>query len=206
MVKVSEKTWNDLSDYRESLEHYGVKGQRWGVRKERKTSGRRRKKRTFSEKVKERRKKRAARRVARAKARAEKQQQEAQKKAAKQQAEKEKKRQSILNNPTSLYKHRREFTADEIQAAMKQFEWEKKLSEYSKNDLKNGAEFINTMFNYVSNTINLYNAAARIVNSVHDDSKLPIIKTTAELTAKKDNKDKDKKDKKDDKDKDKKDK
>lgn len=186
MVKISEKTWNDLSDYRESLEHYGRKGQRWGEHifgKER--TGSKRKKRTFSEKVKARRKKRAAKRVARAKARAEKQQQEAQKKAAKQQVAKEKKRQAILNNPTSLYKHRREFTADEIQAAMKQFDLEKKLSEYSKNDLKNGAEFINTMFSYVNNSINLYNAAARIANSVSEDSKLPIIKSTGELTGKK---------------------
>lgn len=182
MVKVSEQTWNDLADYRESLEHYGRKGQKWGQHifgKER--SGTRRQKRTFSEKVKARRQKRAKDRVARAKARAEKQQQEAQKKAAKQQAVKEKKRQSILNNPTQLYKHRREFTADEIQAAMKQFEWEKKLSEYSKNDLKNGAEFINTMFSYANNGINLYNTAARIANSISEDSKLPIIKTTSQI-------------------------
>lgn len=187
MVRISEKTWNDLSDYRESLEHHGVKGQRWGVRKERKTSGIKRKKRTFSEKVKARRQKRAKDRVARAKARAEKEQQEAQKKAAKQAAAKEKKRKAILNNPTKLYKHRREFTADEIQAAMKQFEWEKKLADYSKNDLNNGAEYINTMFKYANNTINLYNTAARIVNSL--DSRgtvlggkgLPIIKSTKEL-------------------------
>lgn len=193
MVKIPEQTWNDLSDYRESLEHHGVKGMKWGVRKKRETSGTKRKKRTFSEKVKALRKKRAAKRVARAKARAEKKQQEAQKKAAKEQAKKEKKRQSILNNPTSLYKHRREFTADEIQAAMKQFEWEKKLSEYSKSDLKNGAEFINTMFEYANNSINLYNTAARIANSVSEDSNLPIIKSTGELTGKKKDKDKKKK-------------
>lgn len=182
MVKISESNWDALSDYRDSLEHYGRKGQKWGEHifgKER--TGTKRKKRTFSEKVKARRAQRAKNRVARAKARAEKQQQEAQKKAAKQQAKKEKKRQSILNNPTSLYKHRREFTADEIQAAMKQFEWEKKLSEYSKNDLKNGADYINTMFNYVNNATNLYNSAARIVNSVAPDRNLPIIKTTKEL-------------------------
>lgn len=185
MVKFSEKTWNDLSDYRESLEHHGVKGMRWGVRKERKSPGTKRKKRTFSEKVKVRRQKRAKDRVARAKARAEKEQQEAQKKAAKQAAVKEKKRKAILNNPTQLYKHRREFTADEIQAAMKQFEWEKKLSDYSKNDLKNGSEYINTMFSYVNNSINLYNAAARIANSVSEDVNLPIIKSTKELEERK---------------------
>lgn len=182
MVKISESNWDALSDYRDSLEHYGRKGQKWGEHifgKER--TGPKRKKRTFSEKAKARRAQRAKNRVARAKARAEKQQQEAQKKAAKQQAKKEKRRQSILNNPTSLYKHRREFTADEIQAAMKQFEWEKKLSEYSKNDLKNGADYINTMFNYVNNATNLYNSAARIVNSVAPDRNLPIIKTTKEL-------------------------
>lgn len=182
MVRISESNWNALSDYKDSLEHYGRKGQKWGEHifgKER--TGSKRKNRTFSEKVKARRAKRAKDRVARAKVRAEKQQQEAQKRAAKQQAKKEKKRQSILNNPTSLYKHRREFTADEIQAAMKQFEWEKKLSEYSKNDLKNGADYINTMFNYVNNATNLYNAAARIANSVAPDTNLPIIKTTKEL-------------------------
>lgn len=181
MVRISERSWNDLSEYREFLEHYGIPGMKWGVRKERKTSGRRRTKRTFSEKVKARRQQRAKDRVARAKARAEKQQQEAQKKAAKEQVKKEKKRQSIMNNPTQLYKHRREFTADEIQNAMKQFEWEKKLSEYSKNDLKNGAEFINTMFTYSNNAINLYNTAARIANSLDSESKLPVIKTTQQI-------------------------
>lgn len=182
MVRISERSWNDLSDYRESLEHYGVKGQRWGVRKERKTSGTKRKKRIFSEKVKARRQKRAKDRVERAKARAEKEQQEAQKKSAKQAAAKEKKRKAILNNPTKLYKHRREFTADEIQAAMRQFEWEKKLADFSKSDLNNGAEFIKTMVNYTANGIKLYNNAAKIANAFNSDlkSKLPIIDAPSE--------------------------
>lgn len=184
MVKVSEQTWNDLSDYRESLEHHGVKGMKWGIRKERETTGRHRaenKTRTFSEKVSQRRAKRARDRVLRAKAKSEKQQREAEKKAAKQKMQKEKKRNDILNDPTRLYKHRREFTADEIQTAMKQFEWEQKLSNLSAQRLKNGADFINTMFSYGNNAINLYNTAARVVNSVDEDSTLPIIKTSKDI-------------------------
>lgn len=188
MKVISEKEWNDLAEYRDSLEHYGVKGMKWGVQKERKSSGTKRKKRTFSEKTKARRAQRAKDRVARAKARAEKQEAEAKKKAEKAAAKAEKRRKQILSNPTSLYKHRKEFTAEEIQAAMKQFEWEKKLGDYSAQRLKNGADFVNTIFTYSNNAINLYNNAARLVNSLDDNSNLPVIKTTKEILEDKKNK------------------
>lgn len=184
-MTINERTWNDLSDYRDALEHYGVKGMKWGVRKQRKTSGTKRKKRTFSEKAQARRAQRAKNKVARAKARSEKKVAEAKAKSEKASAKKEKQRKAILSNPTKLYKHRREFTPQEIQDAMKQFEWERRLSEYSKADLKNGADYINTMFQYVNNATNLYNAAARIANSV-SDSNLPIIQTTKDADKKKD--------------------
>lgn len=173
---MAETRWNDLGEYREALEHYGVPGMKWGVRKQRVSTGRR-KKRTFSEKVKARRAQRAKNRVDRAKARAEKQEAQEKKKAEKQAAEKEKKRKQILNNPTSLYKHRKEFSYEEIQEAMKQFEWEKKLSSYSRDQLNNGAEFIGTLFKGVNNAINLYNAAARVANSVGEEETLPFIKS-----------------------------
>lgn len=173
-MKVSEQYWDDLTDYRDSLEHYGVKGMKWGVRKKYETAGGR-KKRTFSEAVKDRRVQRAKNRVARAKARAEKQALTQKQKAEKAAALKAKKRQDILNNPTQLYKHRREYSAEEIQAAMRQFEWEKKLSEYSKAQLNNGAEFIKTMVAYTSNAIALYNNAARVANSFSSDLNIPVI-------------------------------
>lgn len=186
-MTITESRWNDLDDYRDFLEHYGIKGMKWGVRKERKTSGTKRKKRTFSDKQQARRSQRAKNRVARAKARSEKQAEEAKRKAEKAAAKKEKRRQAILNNPTQLYKHRREFSQQEIQQAMQQFDWERRLNSYSRDQLNNGAEFINTMFKYVNNATNLYNAAARISNSL-GDTNLPIIKTTKDLEDKNKNK------------------
>lgn len=173
-MKIPEQDWDDLREYKESLEHYGVPGMKWGVRKDRKTS---RLRRGYSDDERVRRDKRAKAKVSRAKARAEKKQVKAREKAEKDAVKKEKKRQAILNNPTLLYKHRKEFSQAEIQAALKQFEWEKKLSDYSKERLKNGADYIDTMVKYSANAINLYNNAAKIMNAVNRDNemKLPIV-------------------------------
>lgn len=174
----------------EYLEHYGVKGMRWGVRKQKERSSgsgtSSRKKKTLNKK-KSLSEKRKAKREAKAAAKVEK----AKRKAEQEAVRKEKKRQTNLKDPTKLYKHRNEYTQQEIQDALKQFEWEKKLSDYSKQRLSNGADYINTIFKYSNNAINLYNTAARIANSVNEDSQLPIIKTTKEvLDTKKEKKEK----------------
>lgn len=163
---VQEATWNDLKEYRSHLEHYGVKGMRWGHRKEKTTSGSNKKKKTISKKLRSKRETRAKKRLEKAKLR-----------AKKEAAKKEAQRKKILSNPTSLYRHRKEFSYDEIQNAMRQFEWEQKLQNYSKNRLNNGADYIKTLTNYTINGINLYNQAVRIANAVQGDDKLPYIKT-----------------------------
>lgn len=192
---LTETTWNDLSNYRESLEHYGVKGMRWGHRKERQSSGKKRKKRTFSEKQKQRRAQRAKNKIAKAKARSEKKEAEAKKKAEAAAAKKEQRRKKILSNPTQLYKHRKEFSYDEIKKAMETFEWEKRLSGYSRDQINNGVEYINTIFKATNNCINVYNSAARIVNSLgkekpSDKDIMPFIQP---MSSNKQDKDKDKK-------------
>lgn len=156
---VDKQDWDDLSNYRNSLEHYGVLGMKWGVRKDRTSTG-------SSKKASSETKKGSSEKIKKEKVRVAKKEAAAKKKAEKEAAKAEERRKKILSNPTSLYKHRKEFTYDEIKKAMETFEWEKKLSEYSKADLKRGADTIQTMVSYANNAVNLYNVAARIANSV----------------------------------------
>lgn len=212
---VSESTWDGLKDYRDYLEHYGRKGMKWyqhlfgdyqSGAKYAKQGTEKRKKRTFSEGVKAKRAARARKKIARAKARAEKKAANeakkiekkeiaAAKKAEKKAAQEKERKDKILSNPKTLYKHRKEFTYEEINAAIRTFDWERKLKSYSDQDLKNGAEYIGTLYKGADNAVKLYNVAARVVNSLSEfngqGAPLPFIKEQKE---KKDEKKKNKKD------------
>lgn len=218
----SEEQWNDLFDYRESLEHHGVKGQKHGERRgppyplsaNQKKYGKAgakmddEKKKLASEKAQERRearaekhavkaKTRSERRAAAAKARSEHNEEQAKKRAERKAARAEQRRRDILNSPRKLYKHRREFTKAEIDEAMKQFKWEEELSNYSTRKIENGSNFVKHLMNYTTNAIGLYNNAARIINSVTKDPdiNLPTIRPASDFYRKKDGKKDDKKDK-----------
>lgn len=135
---------NKIEHAVDSLEHYGVQGMKWGVRKQRSTSGQ-------SQKISKRQAKKLLR----------------QKKAAKAQKEREAKRKAkILKNPTKLYRHRNEFSEAEIKKAMDRFNWERNLRSLSKSDLDYGRDIANNILQTSSSLIGIYNNIARTYNSL----------------------------------------
>lgn len=159
----------------DSLEHYGIKGMRWGVRRTAEELGHVVNK--AKKKVKSVQKKTAAKK--------------------KKMAQKKRKaeREAILRDPKKLYKHRNEFSEAEIKAALSRFAWEKQLKDYAKADVDRGVGYLKTMFSATTTGINVYNDMARIFNSLTDEKPMPYIMKVGE-TKKKDedeNKDKDKK-------------
>lgn len=196
MLIVEKQDWDDLEEYRKSLEHSGVKNMSWREHKfgkwqkhakyahgmddpnkddskTTKSAANKAKARKEAAAVKEKKKQAAA------KEKAKKQEAAAKEKAEKEAAKVEERRKKILASPTKLYKHRKEFTYDEIKKAMDTFKWEKELNGYSKDELQRGADFLKTLNTTMSNAINVYNTAARVVNSIKeyngDDNLIPFI-------------------------------
>lgn len=99
-------------------------------------------------------------------------------------------REKILRNPKLLYKHRSQFTDQEIKDALKHFDVEKQLRNVSKNEMRRGKEIADIILDYADTSIRAYNTGARVLNSIFikdSDSKLPYIENV------KGNKDKKKK-------------
>lgn len=150
----------------EDIEHYGRKGMKWYQSiygsKDKKSSGSSgSRKLTPSPKAKAR----MVELSKKQKAKETKKQEEEKRSAERKARAAAKRREEILRNPSKLYRHRREFTQDEINAAIRTFEWEKKLSDLSAARRRAGEEQIKSMVNYSINAINLYNQAARVANS-----------------------------------------
>ncbi len=188
--------------YAEYLEHHGIKGQRWGIRRTPEQLGHRRKKDTtiygsesgkkekssFSKFLDKRREESAKREQARkeadrkkvlaeraAKARkAKAAKQEERKKAEEKAKEEAKRREKIMKDPTLLLKYRDEFSTEEINKAVQRFNLERSLQELSLSKLSRGESYLRTAVKYANAGIDAYNIAARVANTF-GNTDLPII-------------------------------
>ena len=96
-----------------------------------------------------------------------------------QQSKEDKKKQKILNDPRKLYKHRREFSADEIKKALDTFEMDRKLRDYADKKTEAGMKKVQNIVKVTKDSIDGYNQFARIFNTVGKsfgvDTKLPYV-------------------------------
>lgn len=167
--------------FEDELEHHGVKGQRWGVIRSPEQLG---------HKPKAKRKKSASGQsksiAVSAKKKRSSKSVKVSRKEQKQKEKEVKAKEKSMRSPTTMYRNRNkvDFTKEELDEAMKRFERDKKLSDYSRDEISRGQKYWDTAIKYGDNAIKTYNMFAKVYNSFYDGD-LPIIKDTG-------NKDKDK--------------
>ena len=88
-------------------------------------------------------------------------------------------RDRILSDPGLLYKHRKEFTKEEIDNAMKTFEWENRLLNQSSQRLQAAQNKVNSVVNIAGNSVKAYNIVAQYYNAFKPEgaSEMPILKS-----------------------------
>lgn len=156
----------------DELEHHGVKGQRWGVIRTPEQLGhkpkakRKRSASSQSKSIAKSSKKKSSNKIV-----------TISKKDKRRLEEEKKAKEKSLASPTAMYKNRNkiDFTKEELDEAMKRFERDKKLSEYSRDEISRGQKYWDTAINYGNNAIKTYNMFAKVYNSFYDGD-LPIIK------------------------------
>lgn len=84
---------------------------------------------------------------------------------------KEKLKKDILSHPKKLYEHRDEFTKDEIEELIKQINWDRRISEVSKeehtrnvNNLMNLVRNIGTVAENANKTLQMFNTFKRFLD------------------------------------------
>lgn len=170
-----------MGDIWEEIYHHGIKGQEWGERNgppyplDRNAKRQEAKKRRAAERVKRqaakkrKRMKRAQERIEKSEAKKAEKEKEKNEKAKRDRAR-------YLMSAKETYRHRHEFSAEEIQEAMKRFQWEKTLRELSQSEMEAGVKAINSVLNYGESGIRGWNMIARVANGIAKDEEfLPLI-------------------------------
>lgn len=159
----------------DSLEHHGIKGMKWGIRRTPeqlgyKTGTKKKKAQNIFEKAAEKRKKKAA---AARKEKERRKAEETEEKAKMTAKEKEKLREELLKStdPKFLYKHRDLLSANELQDRISRMQKEndlKKMAEGSKkkSGLKQTEEAMNSLSNIATSIQKAYTAYNAISNGI----------------------------------------
>lgn len=158
------------------LYHHGVDGQKWGVKHgppyplEDNPRDQAQKKKEAAAAKARKRIERKKKRIKKAKARIEKKEAKRKAKTEKREREEkerfEKEKQKILKSPKETYKYRNQFTNEELQAAIKRFEFEQKINSLSESQMKSGLNYVNTALNYAEAGIRGWNMVARVANGL----------------------------------------
>lgn len=180
MIEDMDSVYHDIDGCDDILEHYGTKEHSGrypfgsGDRPYQRLEG-------SSSKKAQRAYNRQVRKLNKQKA---KEKEEAEKKAESERKAKEaaeKARVRNLRDPKKLREHQYEYSADEVNDALKRFDWDKKLYEFDKAKMQRGADYMQTFLRYATSAVGLYNVGANIYNSLQnrEDAALPLISTGA---------------------------
>lgn len=145
------------------IAHHGIKGQKWGVRRFQNPDGTRTalgKSRSMS--MKDRIK---ARSEQKAEARAVK-------KAASAEERHEELRQRVVRHPKDLYKHRNEFSKEEVEKIIKEIEFDRKIKDVKISEIKRGMESYGRLKDTLKTTSELMSSAKTIYNIAADTNNL----------------------------------
>lgn len=116
--------------------------------------------------------KKKAKEDAASKKKAEREQKEQEQKEARE----KKKREEVLRNPGKLKERQYDYTEEEVQEALRRFDWDQKLHEYNQKRLKRGADYMSTFVKYMSTGTAMYNLGANAYNAFNKDKKdVPLI-------------------------------
>ena len=158
-----------MDEFNEYLAHYGVKNQKWGVRRYQNPDG------SLTEEGKARRRKTSNTKNIIKKA----QEKRASKKAAQKAEDKVQKHENlkkyVREHPKKLYKHRAEFTNEEINKIISDIEFDRKIKDVRNAEIQRGfnklqtiSNNVGTVSNFLNNSINTYNNVAKINNLLVD--------------------------------------